>query len=63
LDRSSADYAQIMDDSSEGLSSVYPEKNKEWLERQLNREPDPVDLEREADLEREDTEPDLDRDL
>jgi hypothetical protein len=63
LERSSTDYVRVVDDSLEGLSSVYPEKSREWRERQLNREPDPVDLDREADLEREDSEPDLDRDL
>jgi hypothetical protein len=63
LERSSTDYVRVVDDSLERLSSVYPEKSREWREHQLNREPDPVDLDREADLEREDTEPDVDRDL
>jgi hypothetical protein len=63
LDRASADHVWVMDDPQDGLSSNYPEKVREWQEREVDREPDSMDMKREADLEREDTEPDLDRDL
>jgi hypothetical protein len=63
LDRASGDQVRVVDALPDGLVSAYPQKSREWRDRELRLETRSVDWEREPDLEREDIEPDLDWDL